>query len=356
MGLFDNFLGHDTRAQQSSTSFSQEDKIRIAQSAQNIADEINKSLKVFRKTSSRKTKLSHIDKLRHNICAIKSMRARYPFLTLFDLAEIEDEIEQSYNEYIKSGLASDSNNKSNAKHSRREGPPVLPVLSSSAVSGRLAKQCRTLNLPLYEVELKDITNPEFAVCKYFKARGYAGAYCEGGAILTAMKALCLDILAEHNTFNSRRDACNRFFEAQCTVLNDKKYLLLAAISSTNKTRFIDNFKEIYSKEYNVRGYYPGLTADFMSKLYDCIGTESFYNIAERFMDDPYLYRKGWPDLTLVRGNELRFVEVKTTDLLHESQIVTIQAMRGVIPADFSVVRVAVKRTSRGRIVGSGLNS
>lgn len=345
MGLFDNFLGHDTRAQQSSTSFSQEEKIRIAKSAQKIADEINKSLEVFRKTSSRKTKLSHIDKLRQNICAIKSMRARYPFLTLFDLDKIENEIEQSYNEYLKSGLESDSNNNYDAEPSRRERPPATSIISSSDVSGRLAKQCRTLNLPLIEVELKEITKPEFAAYKYFKARGYAGAYCEGGAILTAMKALCLDVLAEHNTFNSRMDACNRFFEAQCTILNDKKHLLLTTISSTSKARFIDNFKEIYSKKYHVRGYYPGLTADFMSKLYDCIGTESFYNIAERFMNDPYLYRKGWPDLTLVRGNELSFVEVKTTDLLHESQIVTIQAMRGVISADFSVVRVMQKRTS-----------
>ena len=38
-----------------------------------------------------------------------------------------------------------------------------------------------------------------------------------------------------------------------------------------------------------------------------------------FFEKPYEYRAGWPDLTVV-GDSLRFVEVKTTDLLHESQI------------------------------------
>lgn len=350
MGLFDKVFGREISSLQQSSPrfFSQEDKIRVAKSAQKTANEINKSLKIVRKTLNSKTKLSHIESLRHNICAIKYMKVNYPFLTLFDLDKIESEIQQMHDEYLKQGISQNPKSNVNENHSMQQENAVSAIghvtsmLQASDVKGSLSKQCQLLNLPLQVIELKETDRPEYAAYKYFKSRGYAGAYCEGGAILTALKALCLDNLAEHNTFNSRRDACNRFFEAQCLILSEKKHVLLNAIRNTNKPRFIENFKEIYSKRYHVRGYYPGLTVDFMSKLYDGIDNHTFCNIAERFMDDPYLYRRGWPDLTLISGNELRFIEVKTTDRLHESQIVTIQAMREVVSAEFSVVKLIKK--------------
>jgi hypothetical protein len=349
MGLFDNTFGREISSiQPISGYFTQDDKVRIAQSAQKIANDINKYLKVVRKTFNSKTKLSCIDSLRNNICAIKAMKAKYPFLTLFDLDKIESEIAIIYDEYKMEGIEQypKGNSYVNCSMQQQRSSPVTyienVVFNALEVKGSLLNQCQLLNLRLQIIELNDVGQPEYAVCKYFKSQGYAGAYCEGGAILIALKALCLDSLAEHNTFNSRSDACNRFFEAQCLILNDKKHVLLEAIRNTSKLRFIDNFKEIYSKRYRVRGYYPGLTVDFMSKLYDGVDSYTFCNIASRFMDDPYLFRKGWPDLTLIRGNELRFIEVKTTDRLHENQIVTIQAMRDVISSEFSVVKVVKK--------------
>lgn len=329
--------------------FSSSEKLQIANSAQKLANEVNKALKVLRATHSNKTKLAKLEIIKNRIDDLKRMKQRYPFLTLFELLTIEAEIDKYASEYIQQGRSYESS-ASNISNGPRLDSKTSSAHKNSAKSlndssGRLcalAKQCMKLDLKMETIKLKEVDRPEYSAYRYFKSRGFTGAYCEGGAILTALKALCLDVLAQHNTFKSRADACNRYFEAQCTILADKKNLLLDAIQHTNKSRYLANFKEMYSSRYHVRSAYHGLSLDFMAKLYDCGYDSIFYNIANRFMEDPYQYRCGWPDLTLVKDDELRFVEVKTTDMLHKNQIITIQTMREVIPSGFSVIKVIKK--------------
>ncbi len=38
------------------------------------------------------------------------------------------------------------------------------------------------------------------------------------------------------------------------------------------------------------------------------------------MTKPYEYRSGWPDLTVIDKSGVSFIEVKTTDSLHESKL------------------------------------
>ena len=64
-----------------------------------------------------------------------------------------------------------------------------------------------------------------------------------------------------------------------------------------------------------------------------------YLLANQFQMDPYRFRSGWPDLTLVNGEYIEFVEVKTTDKLHYSQIDTISFMKDLTPYKFKVVRI-----------------
>jgi hypothetical protein len=55
-------------------------------------------------------------------------------------------------------------------------------------------------------------------------------------------------------------------------------------------------------------------------LFGCLGTKRLREIAERFAQAPYDLRAGWPDLTLWREGEIRFVEVKAPgDSMHASQ-------------------------------------
>ncbi|WP_312779311.1 hypothetical protein, partial [Escherichia coli] len=55
--------------------------------------------------------------------------------------------------------------------------------------------------------------------------------------------------------------------------------------------------------------------------------------------DPYQYRSGWPDLTLVYENCIEFVEVKTTDNLHKTQLTTIPMILQILPGTVSVCRL-----------------
>lgn len=84
---------------------------------------------------------------------------------------------------------------------------------------------------------------------------------------------------------------------------------------------------------------PGLTSDIMSALFISIGAERLANIAAAIFEDPYLYRSGWPDLTITNGSNMHWVEIKTTDRLHISQIITISRMKTLLPGEIRVVQL-----------------
>ena len=64
----------------------------------------------------------------------------------------------------------------------------------------LEQQCKNLSMELYDIKLKYDGDPEPALLKHFESLGYVGSYVEGAAILTALKALMLNTLAENNIF------------------------------------------------------------------------------------------------------------------------------------------------------------
>ncbi|MEO9887522.1 MAG: VRR-NUC domain-containing protein [Balneola sp.] len=202
----------------------------------------------------------------------------------------------------------------------------------------LDKQCSLLSLNLIGKEVSSLNSPELQAFKWFKSQGFIGAFCEGGAILTTLKALVLDKLTELNTFNSREDACIRFLETQFTILSDQKNELLTSILETSHSRFLNNFSEIINHK-SIQEYYPGLSIEFAEHFGKRFDREVFFRIAEIFFQAPYDYRKGWPDLTLVNNEEVRFVEIKTTDKLHQSQIQIIDRFRPLIPAKFEILKL-----------------
>jgi len=125
----------------------------------------------------------------------------------------------------------------------------------------LKKQCQYLSLDFTELKVNSIANPEYQSFQWFKKQGYDGAYCEGGAILTILKALTLDKLAALNYFNSREDACTRFLEAQFTILKDHKSEILQSIMKIHEIKFVKNFSEIISYK-SIQQVYPGLSIQF----------------------------------------------------------------------------------------------
>ncbi|MCJ8352014.1 VRR-NUC domain-containing protein [Moritella sp.] len=206
---------------------------------------------------------------------------------------------------------------------------------------KLDKQCEKLCIELQDITLEYSGKPEPAVLKYFESEGYIGSYIEGAMILNILKALMLSKLSQYNYFEDRSDACARYLVAQFTILKDKTDELVASIRQTTKKEFLHNFQEITEHPF-IKSTYPSLSITVAEALFDAIDTEVFVRLASKFSENLDAYGKGWPDLTIVKGEDVRFVEVKTTDQLHASQLKTIPTMNELIPFPFIVVRVSKK--------------
>jgi hypothetical protein len=51
------------------------------------------------------------------------------------------------------------------------------------------------------------------------------------------------------------------------------------------------------------------------------------------LSDYNAYHRGWPDIVVLSGNETKFIEVKTTDTFHLSQVRTIRRLRRLVPCE-----------------------
>lgn len=192
---------------------------------------------------------------------------------------------------------------------------------------RLEDQCQSLDVPLNELVLERSAlgwvvgcdaykRPEDAAFAHYAAAGWQGAACEGLGPLTLMKAAALDLLAAINTFGSRQDACTRYFEAQCTIHADKRHQILEEILLAPRERVKAHIQEIIDA---TRLGGPAMDVSGLLAVWQAAQPQGLANLAAAFMRNPYGLRAGWPDLTLAKGQSLTFVEVKTTDRLHNSQ-------------------------------------
>lgn len=204
---------------------------------------------------------------------------------------------------------------------------------------KLPAQCEQLEIPIRAINgLKYEGDPERAVWLRLKEEGYEGSYCEGGAVLIIIRAAALDVLARLNAFGSREDACSRFTEAQLTIHETRIPEITAAIEEASLDSVLRNFHEIYRSQM-VQEAYPELTDSGIGALFNAIGPKRLKKIAEAIAENPYQYRAGWPDLTMAKGDEMLWAEVKTTDKLHMSQIITIGRMKSLLPGDVCVFHV-----------------
>ena len=162
-------------------------------------------------------------------------------------------------------------------------------------------------------------NPEEIVANLIFAQGRLCSWCEGGSVNLLMKAASLDFLAARNPFGDRQDVVRRYFEAQCTILNEVASDLLASIHQVTSPRLRENIAEVCSDLY-IQEYYPRVKEEFLVLLAKAMGHEVIANIAKVFVQKPYDYRAGWPDLTIIEPKGVSFIEVKTTDRFHASQL------------------------------------
>lgn len=85
--------------------------------------------------------------------------------------------------------------------------------------------------------------------------------------------------------------------------------------------------------------YVGLTLSFVLSLYEALGNKVLVDIAKMFFMDPAAFGSGWPDITAIdKNNNVKLFEVKTTDKLHRSQIITILAMANFFQIELIMVK------------------
>lgn len=210
----------------------------------------------------------------------------------------------------------------------------------------LLLQCEKLNLPVKVIEWEQSNKPEIWALQYFSNLGFVGAYCEGGAIGLVLKGLCLDTLTKTSCFygtsiNAREDACLKGITTLAEKNEEQLDNIMKEIYQTDRFKYLSACEEILSYP-SINEWYPGLSMNFLEKMYDALTKDEYGLLAKWIALNPD-HRNGWPDLTLVKEGIVQFVEVKTTDKLHNTQLKTLPAIKQLINADIQVIKLQMKK-------------
>lgn len=174
---------------------------------------------------------------------------------------------------------------------------------------------------------------ELAALDHYAAEGWAGAAAEGGLMLTLIKAASFDPLPPRHS-----DTFVEALYAQNVSFPEDRFdrdQLLGSIGGATRKQIERNWTIIATTAGETPAFYPGVRRDHVLGLFDCLGTTRLREIAKLFAEAPYDLRAGWPDLTLWRDGEIRFVEVKAPgDSMHASQARLISTI--LVPLGFRV--------------------
>lgn len=196
----------------------------------------------------------------------------------------------------------------------------------------LKKQCEYLGLEIETPNIeRNYADPAVDMLFHFKRNGHNCTYCEGISVRKVIFCLYAHELIEIPI----KKGVNSFFDGLSTYpfsvgldiflnedsIYDYKSLtakLLHSIDGCTREIFLLNYRSLFPKGY----CWLGVDELFASQLYDILGLDTLKGIAAAIFLDPYSFYKGWPDLTIVKDRSIEFVEIKTSDKLHESQLIT----------------------------------
>lgn len=216
----------------------------------------------------------------------------------------------------------------------------------------LRTQCQLLELPHRVWRLPRARAPELAVMTAMSQKGCRVAFCEGGAITLLLYCLCFERLYRLGRMHWGSAESARSY--MYTGLMCYSYLLdqhpdlpkqmLSDIAKTDERAMLRAFDTLKSWQGSGDGWafrdWVGVDRELVHALFLALGNARCAVIAGRFIQDPYAYSKGWPDLVWVDGSSTGLIEVKTSDRFHPSQIITIPEMRQVadLPVEVAQVR------------------
>lgn len=243
---------------------------------------------------------------------------------------------------------------------QREAELALIQVDEEFTELPLQTQCSVLGVPLVELKLQresrdwvvngsSYRRPEEAVRAYYRLQGYDGTTCEGLGAFSLMRCGCLEILKKNfkrvgqfrvGKAMARQAACTVVFARLCDEYDDDFSELLGCIASATDERMLNNIREMMSESgSNVEKY----SERELWALWRALGSSGLSAIANAFFQTRCFYDSGWPDLTLAKGSEVKFIEVKTSDALSNWQRDTLRELLLPLNVDFSVVKVTRKK-------------
>jgi hypothetical protein len=193
---------------------------------------------------------------------------------------------------------------------------------------------------------------ERAVLDYFMKDGWKGYSKEGGLLLNLIKAMSFPTIEPRN-----RGTFIEALYAQNVAFDEDRYdldWLLRNVEVATKEQIESNFLLMCSRKKYTRitdygsstdsssmlDSFPGIKKRMFVDLYDALGNQKLLEIARIFGEDPYEYRKGWPDITMWKDGKVRFLEVKSPgDQVHKSQVTIIDKFMKPLGLEFSLVDV-----------------
>lgn len=132
------------------------------------------------------------------------------------------------------------------------------------------------------------------------------------------------------------NAFNQMRQAEILSPSD----MIANILTATEQRISDNFSIMTAPGSHTLSFFPTLTLDNILGLYSALGNLRLSQIAAAFARAPYMLRGGWPDLTLWRGAEVVFKEIKAPgDRPRGNQIQPIEMVLLPLRFDVELVRV-----------------
>jgi hypothetical protein len=223
----------------------------------------------------------------------------------------------------------------------------------------LERQCQELDVPLELVSMPYGTggwivdgvtyaSVEHAALAMYRGRGYTGVAVEGRAVLMLIHAALAPFVAanppSHHLYSDRDWFDRTSLEGVAHhAMHERVADLPGAIAKASRDDVASALAKIVPHAHGV--YLDAdVTVATLLTLWDAIGVRRITQLAEIVVKDAFYFRAGWPDLTLVRDDDLRFVEVKTTDKLHSSQYDIIREVLQPCGANVSVLRI--KRLGR----------
>jgi len=213
----------------------------------------------------------------------------------------------------------------------------------------LREQCQFLQIDTQEIQLpKKYKDPAVDAMYYFMESGNRCCYTEGGIIMKIIYCLFFHRLSKYTKpgwvhFMSGLSTLPLAiglniidFEDYITDYETIEKNLLKTIAEADHNVFLTNYRKFFNKGF----CWYGVDEIFASEIVEIIGVRRFAEIARVILTDPYAFKIGWPDLTVIKNGNVEFVEIKSNDRLTISQLITIPEMINEAGISASVLRIS----------------